>query len=167
MARSIRIPFLLDLKKVDSKAEARTLDANADVERRFDNGGPLLNRLLVGNVTGVMQVDGKPMPLVLPRSDVARAQEQQALRARLDPAATALWDAETLAALVAAVSGRASEAAIGPAAQQAVGRLFVPTYAGDAASFAAARPPGGIDLARLYEENLIDGVIYERDSVSR
>jgi allophanate hydrolase len=33
--------------------------------------------------------------------------------------------------------------------------------------FTAARPPGGIDLARLYEENLIDGVIYERDSVSR
>ena len=32
--------------------------------------------------------------------------------------------------------------------------------------FVAARPPGGIDLARLYEENLIDGVIYERDSAS-
>lgn len=139
MARSIRIPFLVDLKKVDSKAEARTLNANADVERRFDNGGPVLNRLLVGNVTGVMQVDGKPMPLVLPRSDAARAKAQQALRARLDPAASPLWDDETLAALVAAVAGRASADAIGPAAQQAVGRLFVPTYVGDATSFAAAR----------------------------
>ena len=29
------------------------------------------------------------------------------------------------------------------------------------ADFKAARPPGGIDLARLYEENLIDGVVYE------
>lgn len=28
------------------------------------------------------------------------------------------------------------------------------------ATFAVARPPGGIDLARLYEENLIDGVVY-------
>lgn len=28
------------------------------------------------------------------------------------------------------------------------------------AGFVAARPPGGIDLARLYEENLIDGVVY-------
>jgi biotin-dependent carboxylase-like uncharacterized protein len=28
------------------------------------------------------------------------------------------------------------------------------------ADFKPARPPGGIDLARLYEENLIDGVVY-------
>jgi biotin-dependent carboxylase-like uncharacterized protein len=28
------------------------------------------------------------------------------------------------------------------------------------AGFQTARPPGGIDLARLYEENLIDGVVY-------
>ena len=28
--------------------------------------------------------------------------------------------------------------------------------------FAVARPPGGIDLGRLYEENLIDGIVYER-----
>jgi hypothetical protein len=25
-----------------------------------------------------------------------------------------------------------------------------------------ARPPGGIDLARLYEENLIDGVVFDQ-----
>jgi biotin-dependent carboxylase-like uncharacterized protein len=35
------------------------------------------------------------------------------------------------------------------------------------ASFTAARPPGGIDLVRLYEENLIDGIVYERDHASR
>jgi biotin-dependent carboxylase-like uncharacterized protein len=29
------------------------------------------------------------------------------------------------------------------------------------ADFAPARPPGGIDLTRLYEENLIDGIVYE------
>ena len=28
--------------------------------------------------------------------------------------------------------------------------------------FMTARPPGGIDLGRLYEENLIDGIVYER-----
>ncbi|MFI4999511.1 MAG: biotin-dependent carboxyltransferase family protein [Reyranellales bacterium] len=32
------------------------------------------------------------------------------------------------------------------------------------ADLKAARPPGGIDLARLYEENLIDGIVYERPS---
>jgi biotin-dependent carboxylase-like uncharacterized protein len=30
------------------------------------------------------------------------------------------------------------------------------------ADFQTARPPGGIDLAKLYEENLIDGVVYAR-----
>jgi biotin-dependent carboxylase-like uncharacterized protein len=35
------------------------------------------------------------------------------------------------------------------------------------ASFTAARPPGGIDLVRLYEENLIDGIVYEPDHASR
>ena len=34
-------------------------------------------------------------------------------------------------------------------------------------SFKAARPPGGIDLVRLYEENLIDGIVYEPDHASR
>jgi allophanate hydrolase len=33
------------------------------------------------------------------------------------------------------------------------------------AGFQPARPAGGIDLARLYEENLIDGIVYERDAV--
>ena len=35
------------------------------------------------------------------------------------------------------------------------------------ASFQVARPAGGIDLARLYEENLIDGIVYEREAVGR
>ncbi len=30
------------------------------------------------------------------------------------------------------------------------------------AGFQVARPPGGIDIARLYEENLIDGIVFER-----
>lgn len=35
------------------------------------------------------------------------------------------------------------------------------------AGFQVARPAGGIDLARLYEENLIDGIVYEREGVTR
>ncbi|MBN9088277.1 MAG: biotin-dependent carboxyltransferase [Reyranella sp.] len=34
------------------------------------------------------------------------------------------------------------------------------------AGFQVARPAGGIDLARLYEENLIDGIVYEREAVT-
>ena len=139
MARSIRIPFLADLKKVDSKAEVRTLNANADLDRRFEPRGPLINRWLMRTVTSVLRVDGKLLPAVAPRGDASRAREQQALRARLDPAIKPLWDDETLGRLVAAVSGRAGADTIGPAAQQAVGRLFVPSYLGNAESFQAAR----------------------------
>ena len=32
------------------------------------------------------------------------------------------------------------------------------------AGFQTARPPGGIDLARLYEENLIDGIVYDNEN---
>ena len=35
------------------------------------------------------------------------------------------------------------------------------------ANFPVARPAGGIDLARLYEENLIDGIVYEREAAGR
>jgi allophanate hydrolase len=35
------------------------------------------------------------------------------------------------------------------------------------AGFEPARPAGGIDLARLYEENLIGGIVYERESAGR
>ena len=34
------------------------------------------------------------------------------------------------------------------------------------AGFQVARPAGGIDIARLYEENLIDGIVYEREAVT-
>jgi allophanate hydrolase len=34
------------------------------------------------------------------------------------------------------------------------------------ASFQVARPAGGIDLTRLYEENLIDGIVFEREAVT-
>ncbi|WP_422002890.1 biotin-dependent carboxyltransferase family protein [Reyranella sp.] len=33
------------------------------------------------------------------------------------------------------------------------------------AELQTARPPGGIDLVRLYEENLIDGIVYEREAL--
>jgi len=99
------------------------------LDRRFEKRGPLVNRLLMGTVTGALQVDGKPLPPSR-RAETRARHEQQALRQRLDPAIKPLWDADTLAALVAAVSGRASADTIGLAAQQAVGRLFLPHYVG-------------------------------------
>ena len=153
--RSIRIPLLADLKLIKSKADVRTLVANADLDRRFEQRGPLINRLLMRSIRSALRVDGKMLPAVAPRGDTSRAKEQQALRARLDPALKPLWDDETLAALIAAVTGRAGADAIGPAAQQAVGRLFVPSYVGNAESFAAARD---LDDA-IHSRNLIHRLV--------
>jgi len=137
--RSIRIPFLIDLKRVESGPDIRAMVADQRVDRDFVSRGPLVNRLLVGRITGALGVDGKPLPSVAPRGDAERAHNQAALHQRLDPAKGPLWDEETLQRLVAAVRSSAGADTIGPAAQQAVGRLFRKDYVGDAASFEAAR----------------------------
>jgi hypothetical protein len=136
--RSIRIPFLIDLKRVDHEADIRALVPDQRLDRDFVSRGPLVNRMLLGRINGALRVDGKPLPSVAPRGDQERARSQAALHARLDPAKGPLWDDETLARLVAAVRGGAG-ADIGPAAQQAVGRLFDKDYVGDADSFQAAK----------------------------
>jgi hypothetical protein len=137
MARSVRIPWLIDLKRVDDKIELRALSADQGLDRRFEARGPLINRMLINRVNGALRFDGKPLPAVAPRNDADRANSQQALRKRLDGGPH--WDRETVAALVGAVRGKSAAGTIGPAAQQAVGRLFDPAYVGDAESFAAAR----------------------------
>ena len=137
--RSIRIPFLIDLKRVESEPDIRAMAQDQRIDRDFVSRGPLVNRLLAGRVSGALRVDGKPLPSVAPRGDAERARSQAALHKRLDPAKGPLWDDETLGRLVAAVRGSASADTIGPAAQQAVGRLFNKNYVGDAESFQAAK----------------------------
>jgi len=137
--RSLRVPFLIDLKRVDSNADAHAVALDQRLDRDFVARGPLMNRLLIGRIKGVLRVNGKPLPTIMPRGDAERARSQAALHQRLDPAKGPLWDEETLARLVAAVRSRSGAETIGPAAQQAVGRLFSNSYVGDAASFQAAR----------------------------
>lgn len=139
MGRSIHIPGLVDIKKVDDKADIRTLSLDTRLDRRFEARGPLVNRFLMRRINGAMRIDGKPLPAVAPRGDAERASRQAALRHRLDPANGTLWDDATVAALVAAVRGEPGAPEIGPAAQQAVGRLFAFNYIGDRASWQAAK----------------------------
>jgi hypothetical protein len=139
MARSIRIPGLVDIKKIDDKAEVRALSRDERLDRRFEKRGPLVNRFLMRRVRGALTVDGKPLPAIAARDYPERAAHQAALRQRLDPAGGTLWDDATVAALVATVRGEAGAPQIGPAAQQAVGRLFAADYVGDAASWRAAQ----------------------------
>lgn len=136
--RSIRIPFLIDIKRVDTKLDVRSVASDQALDRDFKAQGPLVNRLLIARLNDALRFDGKPLSAVAPRGDADRARRQAALHARLDPAKASLWDEVTLARLVASVRG-ASDDDIGPAAQQAVGRLFDASYVADSQSFQAAR----------------------------
>jgi hypothetical protein len=140
MGRSLRIPGLVDLIRVDVGADIRALADDSRLDRSFEPRGPLVNRLLIDRVRSVMRLDGMPLPSVAPRQDRARASAQEALRRRLDPAAgKPLWDDETIEGLAAVVRGYAGAPAFGPAAQQAVGRLFAVEYRGSSESWEAAR----------------------------
>jgi hypothetical protein len=139
MGRTLRIPGLIDLIRVDARADIRGLANDPRLDRRFELRGPLINRMLVRRIRNVLRLDGVPLPSVAPRQDAQRARAQDDLQRRLDPERqTPLWDEETIAGLAGAVRGTAGAPELGPATQQAVGRLFVPDYRGSRESFAAA-----------------------------
>jgi hypothetical protein len=145
MARSLRIPGLVDLIRVDTRSDIRALADDTRLDRRFELRGPPINRMLVRRIRSVLRIDGVPLPSVAPRQDAQRLRAQEILRRRLDPAGgVPLWDEETIVGLVGAVRGRPGAPQLGPAAQQAVGRLFVPDYKGSPESWAAA---GVLDAA--------------------
>jgi hypothetical protein len=139
MSRSLRIPGLIDLVRADARSDIRALANDSRLDRRFEARGPLINRILVERIRNVLRIDGVPLPSVAPRQDAERVRMQDALRCRLDPSgATPLWDDETIAGLVGVVRGRGGSE-LGPATQQAVGRLFVADYRGTSESWDAAK----------------------------
>jgi len=87
MARSLRIPGLVDLIRADTRSDIRGLANDARLDRKFDLHGPLINRILVLRIRNVLRVAGTPLPSVAPREDAQRMRAQDSLRRRLDPAA--------------------------------------------------------------------------------
>ena len=140
MARSLRIPGLVDLIRADTRSDIRGLANDARLDRKFDLHGPLINRILVLRIRNVLRVAGTPLPSVAPREDAQRMRAQDSLRRRLDPAAgKPLWDEETIAGLVGAIRGTPGAAPLGEATQQAIGRLFAADYKARPESWTAAR----------------------------
>src|SRR3977135_1557559 len=87
MARSLRIPGLIDLVRVDARSDIRGLANDARLDRRFDAAGPLINRILVQRIRSVLRIDGVPLPSLAPREDGKRLRMREALRGSLEPAA--------------------------------------------------------------------------------
>lgn len=133
----MRIPLLLDLQTLRGADAVRSGADSALLDRRLENRGPLINRLLARRLRSTLCTDDGRLPSALPRDDPGRLAAQQALSERLD-ALPRICDDETLDSLAAAVRGDPHARAIGALAQQAVGRLFARGYIGDADSWQAA-----------------------------
>ena len=140
MARPLRIPFLVDLLRTSDPSEIRSLGGDTRLDRRLEPRGPLVNRILTSRIRSVLAVDGVPLPSVAPRGDAARGRDQAALAQKLDAAAAQeISDVATLEQLASVVRGERSTEAIGPAVQQAIGRLFEADYQATPESWRAAQ----------------------------
>jgi biotin-dependent carboxylase-like uncharacterized protein len=105
---------------------------------------------------GAIQVPGAGLPIVL-------LGDRQTVGGYSKIATVASVDLPRLGRLLPGRTVRFS--AIGVAEAESLRRDQEARLARAIASFQLARPAGGIDLARLYEENLIDGIVYEREAV--
>ncbi|WP_299441376.1 hypothetical protein [uncultured Rhodospira sp.] len=137
MTRRIRIPFLIDLIRVNDAATIRAVADEVALDRGFEPPlGPLVNRHVFRRVRGALQAPDGPLPSLRRRDDTVRQEAQAALTARLEGDPADLLDDETLDKLAARVRGAGGEA--GPLAQQLIGRLFRADYTATAETWDAA-----------------------------
>lgn len=142
MARSIRVPFLVDVTFVDDARAIDGLESDARVDRSYGERGPWYNRLLQNRLVSELRVNIEVLPAFRPRGDAERADAQQALTARLGQISVdALADDPDVADIARWVREGENDdpESVGPMVQQFAGRLFSSGYTGDAASYKAAR----------------------------
>ncbi len=124
MARHIRIPLLADLILTDDVEEIRQLADHSALDRDFDLGGPVANRVLSRRVKTALSLDGAALPSAMMRGDAKRAAFSKDLSEIFVPGN---WDSDTMAEIVAYVRGGQTGSA-GELAQQITGRVFDPGY---------------------------------------
>jgi len=118
--------------------------------RSVDQGGADI--ISDGIAPGAIQVPGAGLPIVL-------LADRQTVGGYPKIATVASVDLPRLGRLLPGQTVRF--AAIGVEEAEALRRDQEARLQRAIAGFVVARPPGGVDLARLYEENLIDGVIFD------
>jgi hypothetical protein len=167
MARRMRIRGIIDVVRLDDPAEIAAVAEDPRLDRHFAATGPLLNRWIAHRVRGVLHVNGTPLPSVAPRASAQRADRQAALAARLEHVlAGGPPAAEHIAVFADYVRGERSEAALGPAAQDAIGHLFVSDYGASAETWRAAcifdAAPRNLNPLRAIVWKLTDAVARSR-----
>jgi hypothetical protein len=127
MAKTLRIPAVVDILWTDDPAEIEALAADRRLDRQFEGAGPLLNRIVTARIRRNLHVQGVPLPPVAPRDASGRAAQQADLEARLAAAVSRVASSD-LDQLALHVLGRSPPADLGPLVQQVLGRLFVPDF---------------------------------------
>jgi hypothetical protein len=141
--KAIRIPGLVDLVRADTPDEILALSRDPRLDRDFVIRGPLLNRLVLGRIRRVLQLDGRPLPPVAPANYPGRAADQAMLETNLQPFVGAPAQPTTLHALAAYILGEGRASAAGRLAQEATGQLFDPAYRATGRSWRDAKVLAG------------------------
>lgn len=125
----IRIPFVIDVMRVDSAETIGALNRDPRLDRAYEQTGPLFNRMLTGRLMRVFRIDGVLFPTMRARGDEERRANQAALAVKLrdaaEPTPTLLADIEPL---VAYVRGKGPVEDVGPTLQALIGRHFNPDF---------------------------------------
>ncbi|MGY6128525.1 hypothetical protein ACW9YV_24585 (plasmid) [Paraburkholderia strydomiana] len=134
------IPGLVDVIKVDQPAGILQIARDGTLDRAFGSGKPLLNRLLVRRILGVLSYNGHRFPTMSARKAIGREIQQDALWHKLNAAAPDIRAAPAhLEPLAVWVRDSNPEVAVGPLVQQVIGRLFSPTFEAGETTWAAAQ----------------------------
>ena len=134
-----RIPGILDVFKVSQSDEIRAVSLDVRADRQFNSRCPVVNGIVLRKLLLALSYAGRRFLSMSPRGDAQRALDQDALWKRLNAtAAVARLGSEDLESLGQWIKRPGTESALGVLVQQAIGRLFVPSYKADAESWEAA-----------------------------
>jgi hypothetical protein len=134
-----RIPGIIDIVEISDLHEIDAAITDPVIDRRFSSNFPLINRLLIRNLLGILSYSGRRFPTMESNADRTRAREQEALWLRLNSKAPRLGEGpEELASVVSWLKGIGGDHEVGPLLQELVGRAFNPAYKASAETWAAA-----------------------------
>ncbi len=134
-----RIPGLVEIVTSEDATEIDAFAQDPNLDRAFADRSILTNGQILQRVLGILQIDGKPLPTVAPRSAPGRSEAQNALWNRLNALAPAYSTGpDELESLAAFVRGAGADDSCGILVQQVVGRLFAPDFQATEASWNAA-----------------------------
>lgn len=127
--RRITIPLIIDVLMVDDPAQIAILDANPAVTRNFAKSQSWAVRWLGMRLRKALSIGNTLFPALLPREDLIRRGQTEALQRRFGPKGeNAVIARDDLQALARYVRGEADEAAMIMQLQSVVGRQFSPDY---------------------------------------